>query len=184
MSTPASGDSAYATIAQFLTRYDVRTVSQLLSDTNKPLTPAQVGASTDLTELLQECSGEVEASCTVGGRYLIDPTATPPINDLASLTGNSQKYLVGLVCTLCMGKLYDRRPDRKSEEPKSCEAARKKLEAMEEGKAVFGILENALAGTLNNSIDSPRTYDNRRTTVVLANRFFGRRVQQFPQNQP
>ncbi len=181
MSTPASGNSAYATIADFLARCDVNTVAQLLSDTKVPLTAAQVAVSATLTDLLQEASGEVEASATVGQRYRIDLNATPPINDLAALTGNSARYLAGMVCTLALGKLYDRRPSRKQEEPQSCKIAREKLLALEEGKAVFGLIENQEAGNLQITIDSPAVVQQRRGPVVIASRFFGRRSRQYPQ---
>ena len=184
MSTPASGATSYACIADMMIREDERTLSHLLSDTDRPLTPAQVAVSPALTALLMESSGELEASCTVGARYRIDLTATPPINDLASLTGNSQQYMIGLVCKLTLGKLFDRRPNRKSEEPQACTKAREQLLALEQGKAVFGLVENQTAGQLSNTIDTVQVFNNRRTPTSIAQRFFGRRAQQYPQNTP
>lgn len=184
MSTPASGLSSYATPADFVIREDMRVVAQLLSDTDIPLTTAQVQNSPTLAALLMEASGELEASCTVGQRYLINLQADPPINDLAALTGNSRQYMIGLICKLTLGLLFDRRPERKNEEPQSVTKAREALVALEEGKEVFGLAESQMAGQLDITVDSPQVFNNRRGPVQIANRFFGRRVAQYQQQPP
>lgn len=183
MATPASGNAPYAFASDFLARCDIRSAAQLLSDDGVPLTAPQVLASSILTDLLAESSGEVESACLVGGRYMIDQSSTPPVNDLAALTGNAQRMLVGLVCTLTMMKLFLRRPDRAPPDYKPGEIASKRLESLEEGTAVFGTLEAQAAGVLGLTIDSPQVIEDRQSPVITGRPFFGRRNNQYPQQQ-
>ena len=178
MSTPASGTVAYATPADMVTRYDVRSLGKLLSDNGAEMTATQVQNSAVLTTLLQQASGLIESACVVGQRYQINPTASPPINDLAALTGNSQQLLVGLVCDLAYWYVWARRPhrERKSELPATVELAFDWLDKIRAGEAIFGILENIQASTPTDLVETPDIVVQRNGLVVQAQRFFGVRA--------
>lgn len=188
MSTPASGTSAYATPTDFQNREDSRSVQQLLSDTGVPLTPSQVTSSAALAALLQEASGWVESACTVGQRYQINPSATPPINDLQTIITagqNSAQLLIGLVCDIAFWLLWNRRPHMDGQKPPAqVEMALKMLEALEKGSAVFGILEVATAGLPGHYTEQPTDFENRTGPVIIAKRLFGNRsADTWPQAQ-
>jgi len=157
--TPASSASAYCTAEEFLERFDVRWVGDLLSDTGQKLTPPDVKTSTLLTSLLKEASGDVEAACFAGKRYDKD--------DLAALTGNSVQMLRGIVAGLTAFYLWERRPERRGEMPKRCEIALQKLQALRNGDRIFAFTESAEAGK-DSPVVLPAT-----TLVSRTTRYFG-----------
>lgn len=93
MPTPGSWPTAYATGKMLCDRADFRTISQLLADDGKPVSATGDSAQDrvaveqhpTLKLLLQEASGMIEAAATVGKRYVIDPYAQTPRNDLLDL---------------------------------------------------------------------------------------------------
>ena len=186
MSTPASGPSYYAAISDWLIRYDWRSIAQLVSDTGIPIaSPAQLigpPPNPTLTAFLMEAAGLVESACTQAGAYVIDPTSTPPINDLAILNNNSQQLLIGLVVNLAMWKLWLRRPiiSGNLKMPAQCEEAVTMLDALAKGERIFGILEHQKAGQLHETTDQPPDFWNRRGLVVQARPYFGRRSTDMP----
>ncbi len=167
MGTPLSGATPYCTAQQFVDRFDWRTAADLLSDSGTRLTLQQVLASTVLLELLQEASGLVESACMVGNRY------APA--DLAGLTGNSQQLLIGLTAGVAAFHLFSRRPDRKLDVPPRAQWAMEMLAKLEEGTAVFGILEVAEAGVVDHLVEQPSDVEARNMVTRIAGRFFGRR---------
>lgn len=183
MSTSATGSAPYATPANFVIKCDNRTAGQLLSDVGVPLTQPQIAASPTLLDLLAEASGLVEAACTEGGAYVINPLAVPPINDLLLIQtagGNSAALLAGIVCRLALWLMWERRPSFRQDVklPAQAQWALDLLEQIHQGKRIFGILEHQQAGVLGITVDSPRVIEARRGPVQIARRFFGRRSQE------
>lgn len=170
MTTPLSGSSPYCTPQRFIDAYDLRTVGDLLSDTNTRLISSQILASTVLNELLMEASGWVESACMVAGRY------APA--DLAALTGNSAQMLAGMVAGIAMFFLWDRRPERlaKMALPAKADMALKQIGALEQGTAIFGILEVTQAGVPNVEFVTPEDIRTRNGVVNQARNLFGNRA--------
>ena len=171
MVTAASGVTSYALQTDFTARFDWRTASQLLSDTETALTQDEVSESTRLLTLLQEASGEVESATLAGNRYVI----TSSQNDLEDLTGNSLEYLVGLVCTLAASRLYERRPDMLQKIAPRVEAAREALDMLRKGERIFGTVEHAQAGRMTHEQHTVAHTEDRRGISVLAERWLGHR---------
>lgn len=161
--TPLTG-SAYATAADMVARYDVRTLGDLLSDNEQVrLTPSQVAASTILATLLSEASGEVEG--VAFGRRVYEPA------DFAALTDNALAKLAGIVCAITLQKLMARRPSRVKELPTQAALALEEFEKLRNGDRIFAFAETADAGkdmvTITNDSMVPCPISKR------ALRFFG-----------
>lgn len=175
MTTPtaASGDSAYCTVTQFLEFVDDRSVRDLLSD-DGTRTAGSLAANATLLLLLGAASGEVEAAACAGQRYVIDPGATPPRNDLAALTGNSASLLARMVAWLAFHDLWSRRPSEAPLHPQA-QRALDFLERLRLGERVLGVLENHQAGHVEADLQSAAEVTARGGIVVTAERYFGLR---------
>ena len=140
--TPFTSATPYASPQDFLNRYDVRTVGQLLndSDTSPALTQAQVLASAKLNALLMEASGDLEAAVIRGQRYTPTDLAT-----IVSNAGVAKEWVVGLICAITAGKLCDRRFDRQ-EPPPPAKRADEILELLGQGQRIIPTQESAAAG--------------------------------------
>jgi hypothetical protein len=130
---------AYATPAQLLSRKAYTTVGDLISDDGASLTSAQVLADTRVTDALTSASGAVEAAVLVAERY------TPA--QLATLTGNSQGYLIQLTCDIAMAYLYARKPNYSVEDFKNALALQDiHLDRLRKGENIFNLADNIDAG--------------------------------------
>lgn len=136
--TPLTSATPYATNADMIIAYDVRTLGQLLSDTNTSLTSSQVANSSLLTTLLLRASGRIESACVAGRRYL-------PV-DLNALTGAAAEFLVDLTCDLCFGLVLKRRPILAQNPPEQVKDALMTLQALRGGDRIFPTEEAADAG--------------------------------------
>ncbi len=175
MGTPASSATSYCSVSQFLFFYDWRSVAQLVSDDGTQHTLASLSTDPNLGAILLAASGDVESSTFRGGRYQIDLSATPPINDLAALTGASAASLQKLVADLAFGFLFERRPNPGVEPPIAYQLAVKKLESLASGELIFGLLENMAAGRQQHYVENVCDQMGRNTVTQQAHRYFGRR---------
>lgn len=181
--TPSSGSSAYATPTDMITRYDFRTIGELLIDdeNNTISDPSLITSPTgtyyaNLVTLLEDASGLVEAACTTAGNYVINTSASPVRNDLAVLTGNSQNMLKRMVCALTLEYLWRRRPGRVTGKPPvEIEEARENLEKIRNGEWIFGILEHQAAGQMNDYVETANDVYAREGPVEEMSRYFGQR---------
>lgn len=133
---------AYASAADMVVRYDVRTLGDLLTDDGLRQTPAQVAASATLASLLSDASGEIDAALRVGQRY----TAA----NLAALTGNSLALLKRITCQIAMRMIWERRPYlnemQEVAREDSQDKSRRMLEKLRKGEAIFDIADVPDAG--------------------------------------
>ena len=168
--TPISGTSSYASAEAFLLRFDERTVGDLLSvDGANRLTRAQVIASDKLAAWLKEASGELESAIFLGGKYTTV--------DLAALAGtNAGEMVSGLVCDLAGWRMYDFRPDRKSEMPERCKEAKERIGRIEAGEQFLAFQESADASRMDHDETSPQEVDDRNGVITEAAAYFGRRL--------
>lgn len=162
--TPLTGSTSYATPTQFLDRYDVRTVGDLLSDTDTSLTASEVLTSTRLQAILDQASGDVETACVAGRRYVPDD-----LDALIANGGNSAHYLIGLVCDLAMYKIMNRRPSPVATAPPGpAQTALDALQLLRGGERILGFEEAATAGVRVQFINQ-----NRCSITNQAARYFG-----------
>lgn len=141
--TPLTSPYSYAQPSDMVDRYDVRTLGELLDDTDHPLDLAGVLTSPKLVAILTSTAGEIESALVAGRRYEPD--------DLNALTGNALAYVVDLNCVLAMGRLLARRPDR-FDPPAEVTAARETLQMLRDGLRIIPTEESAEAGYRNNRI--------------------------------
>lgn len=168
--TPLSNAAPYLTAARLWLYRDRRTVLELLKDDDT--VPTQADAEDNTTEpgsrlyaALQWGSGEVDAHCQRGKRYVPD--------DLTALTGNGKARLERLVAVLAFWSLADGRwPLEKL--AATTEWAFELLKQLADGETVFGFVEAAEAGLpFMTPIEPDQTSDP--TVVDIASRFFGSR---------
>ena len=102
---------AYCTGAQFLERYDVRRVSDLVRDDGvRPTTTSTVATNVNLLAALDDASAEVDAAAFVGQRYtklrLLDLVS---VNVSGVLVNTGGFLLIRLVANIAYANLVTRR---------------------------------------------------------------------------
>lgn len=165
--------AAYASASDLIARRDKRLIGELISDTDEPPTDADILASTVLTTLLEDASGQIESAMLSGKRY--EPA------DLAGLTGNSLAFLKKIVCTIAMADLYERRPGIHIEQAKAyTEMAQGYLEALRTGKNLFNIDEHATAANPDTTAPTVVDYTDLNLLPEQMIRHFPYRVTRLP----
>lgn len=94
--------TSFATPADMIARYDVRTLGDLCSDSGERISEAGLAANTKLLTCLSSASGRVIASTLRAKKYTVD--------DLNALTGESLAYLVDITCRVAFWLLWQRKP--------------------------------------------------------------------------
>lgn len=125
---------AYATPDQFLLYYDVRRVSQLLSDTGTPVSLSDVSSNAVLIELLAAASEMVAAAAFVGKRY-----TTTDLDNL-SVSATAGFLLRKIVIDLTFALLVTRRGQGAADLERLCPAhaeALRLLEQLRQGYTLF-----------------------------------------------
>jgi hypothetical protein len=178
MPTPISSANAYCSVAEFLKRYDWRTIAQLMSDDDTTpterttLTDSTTNEGTRLADILKDASGQVEMAAFAGGRY------APA--DLEALTGNQSAFLKRLVANIAVGMCYQRRPDLYAALPVQAQEAANILNALAGGEMIFGLQENIDASHMDMTLDKPDDVDRRKLMTNITKSFFGRRGNEYP----
>lgn len=96
---------AFATAAQFVLRYDVRRIGQILSDSGTPVESGSISGNATITALLDDASAEILMACRAGKRYTQADLEALAV-DADTLKANQ---IIGLTCALAWGKLVQRR---------------------------------------------------------------------------
>jgi phage gp36-like protein len=167
--------AAYATISDLIARRDKRTIGELMQDSDEPPTDAEILANANLTAILGDASGQVEAAMLCGKRYL--PT------DLEGLTGNSLSLLKKVVCTIAMADLYERRPGYHIEQATAyAQQAKAYLEDLRTGKNLFNLTDLSAANAAIPSTEGPTSieYTNLNLLPEQMIRHFPNRVTRLP----
>ena len=169
MPTPVSTIvEPYCSPAEFIQRYDVRIVGDLLSDTGTRLDQAAVIASTTLRTFLYDASGMVESACLVGEKY--DP------DDLNALLGASLQFLKRIVADLTFGLLRMRRGHKEDTPMPGYDMALQWLERLRLGERIFGLQENMDAGKPDNVQVTEAVLARLNLSTYQAHRYFGIRA--------
>ncbi len=171
--TPLSTLTSYCSATDFLDRYDWRPIAQLMNDAiSVAVTAANLAdTGTDegrrLNKILLDCSGEIEASALIGGRYRPE--------DLQALTGASAAYLKRIVADLAIGRCYERRPQQ-NPWAQATATARQLLNAIASGESIFGTEQAASASLLEITADTVPAVESRNGVVQELTGYFGSRT--------
>ncbi|MDE2102952.1 MAG: DUF1320 family protein [Patescibacteria group bacterium] len=134
--------TAYAAPSDLLARYDARTIGNLVSDSGSTVSSSSLLTDPNVAAALASASGLLQAALLQGERYSIE--------DLTSLTDNSQAYLVQLCCEIAFAKLYERRPWSDSKQRgEAIQRANDALELLRTGKHIFALQTDEGAGVPN-----------------------------------
>lgn len=163
--TPASSSTPYITVDEFLRRYDLRTIGDLVSDSETRLNQSQLQSSQALLDILADAAGEVESAALADGRYTKE--------DLAALTGVSLQFLKRLVSDLTLWYLYQRRPDRAGPIPPQAQDARNLIALLRSGDRIFVFTETQIAGRRMEIINETNSRITRNRVTRRAERHFG-----------
>ena len=163
--TPASSNSAYATPADLLARYDRRVVADLARDENERPSPTALETDARVLAALADASGEIEAACLKGGRY--------SAADLNALTGMSKKLLTRLTCRVALWLLYEGR-DPGGEAPPWAAKGQEVLQQLATGERIFAFTETQEAGVLGTVERAATDLQAEDRLTHRASRFFAR----------
>lgn len=132
----------YATPSDMINCFDATILGDVASDSGVTVAQSDLATDQKILSALSRASGEVESACLAGGMY--------SVSDLSSLADNALAMLTGLVCSLAMCLLLQRRPNKSTAELLEgvCKDARNQLQALRKGEAVFGGTTNATDGQL------------------------------------
>lgn len=159
--------AAYATIADLIARYDVRTIGDLVNDDNTQADTSEVLADADgvILAALTDASGEIDASLLRGKRY----TRT----DLAGLTGNAANHLKRITCKIAFWLLWERRPAWENDSYEQSKAdARRALKELASGEEVFELEAQQNAGNISSDGPSRQQLDLLNLPRDRYNRFY------------
>lgn len=155
---------SYASAADMLRRFDVRTLGQLVSDSNARVSADDLLDDENLQTALDDASGEIDAHVLQGQRYTTD--------DLAELSGNSLAYLKRLNCMVAMSLLWERRPYIDADDGVGAEQAalqaRKALDRLKRGEEVFDVEKVKDAGLPVTTVPTRVQLENLNLTVDQA----------------
>ncbi len=170
MATVNSSAASYASVGDFLRRYDARSIGDLVADDGLRVAASSLTGNVIIGSLLMQASGRLEAACTMGERYA--PT------DLAAMVASSTnmaEFLIGMVCSLTIELVYRRRPTPEMQEfPETAEADRM-LNALAMGKMILGFTEAMTAGHIDSEMETTAIVEARKMPTTRAENLFGRR---------
>lgn len=169
--TVDSYTATYCPAAEFIKRFDIRTIKQLASDTDSPVADATTDAN--VAACLRDASGDLEAAALVGARYTKDDLA-----ELLSTDTNARALLYRIVAGRAFQYLRERRPILNVPESPAEERAERFLEALADGKRIFGFTETMDAGVLDHELETVAAVENRKLATWTASRLFGTRNNQ------
>lgn len=148
---------AYATVAQLLERYDLRTIGDLAADNNTQVSSGALPTDPNVLAALNDASGEIDSALLVGGMY------TPA--QLEALAGNSQFKLVRLCCRIAIVFIHERRHLLEADELEKYEKINNDaLARLRKGENLFDIAANVGAG--KPSVDGPSTVEYQGLNLV------------------
>ncbi len=172
--TSISSSTSYVTVAKMLLMHDARKIGDLLLDTGAREASGSLATNEALLYAIKRASGEVEAACLKGGRYVIA--------DLAALSGMSLTVLEGLVAYLALWHCAKRRHKLalKATDLAGVGEAMELLKALASGEAIFSFQEAADAGLPQTETETPAQKDDRGGVATVAERFLGRGTRRRP----
>lgn len=141
---------AYATPTDLITRYDRNLIADLAGDDGSPVDPL---TSPRVAEALESASGEIDAACRLGGRYLP--------SELAALGGADAAFLKDVTCQLALLRLVGVRIQTIGEAAYKAlrEMGDRVLDDLRAGRLIFGTPAAEQAVTPDVEGPTALTYD-------------------------
>lgn len=166
---PISSAVPFCSTSRFLQLYDARQTGDLLLDNNMRLTGIPSLESNEiLNNLMLEATGEVESWVYCAQKY--------NVSDLQSLTGASKKLLERITGAIAWWFAYDRRHQGSKPIPAMSAWAFGKLEMMLDGKNIFGLAANSIAGNPVSGIMSCQDWRRLALGTDVSRRLWGLRA--------
>ena len=140
---------AYATGDDFLKRYDVRLIGDLVNDDGNQEPTASLPQNETLLEMLADAASEITVVLRVGDRYTSE--------QLTNLDDDSANYLRRLNCDLALIMLKRRRGVFNAEKDgKFDEANKAKLKALKDGDVYLQTTLETEPGASTLQLDAPK----------------------------
>jgi hypothetical protein len=148
-----------ATIEDLANRYDERTLGQFATDEDDlVLTRDEILEHPKLLQIMSSAAGRVKAALLCGERYKPE--------QLESLTGDDREFLVELVCTCAMARIFGRRPGLHEDQAKACNAeVDAYLEQLRQGKNLFNLPSHRTAA--NPTFGGPTVVQLQNTNLAV-----------------
>lgn len=167
--------AAFASGADLIARYDVRTICDLINDDNTAATSGDItgGVNLVVNAALADASGEVLTALRQAGRYTEA--------GLLAMTGNSAALLKKVTCKIAFWNLWERRASWDDDRGDQARAdARRVINDLKNGNIVFDIEGDVAAGVPRVSVPTIFESQNRNTLRFRMNPVYPR--EQFPRN--
>ena len=120
---------AYADHSDMSARFDANVLKDLVSDTGTPV--SSLSGDTNIEAALADASGRVNSAVS-------SPTSAYTAAQLSAMTGDDLGYLKRIVCSLAMGYLLGRRPEKYGEDyQKIIENSEIELDRLRKGEYLF-----------------------------------------------
>jgi len=146
---------SFATVPQFLQRYDQRIIADLCQDADLPPSFSELLVDPIVQAMLNDAAGDIVLACVPAQRYSDADLAT--IATSVDASGNpspSASVLIRLNSILAMVKLYERRTyplDQIAKNVGGWEWALELLEMLRNGNRVFDLPNQVSAGVFANA---------------------------------
>jgi hypothetical protein len=171
--TPNSSSTSYLSAVTFLQLRDVLTTGDLTRDDGVQNTASELVTDPILALVLQVASGQVEAACVAGQRYM-----PADLQALVAAGGNGAAYLWSIIADIAAFELAKRRWRFSGDVAKSYERATKLLDSLRSGENVLPFLEAEKAGDADTTYFDPSDV-NRLGLVSSQTRIFGDNLTQY-----
>lgn len=165
-----------ATGDDLVSRFDVRLIGDLATDTGSTLPVVDVASHPNVLMALEDAMGEMVVALQVGGRY--------SESDLTDLTGYNLAHAKRINCDIAMALLIKRRPIVGEEQAKEiAKQSREHLKRLSDGENVFGIPAVVESGTLELTAPSSVDITNLNLLTERMSRFFPDTGQRMPRGR-
>jgi len=151
----------YITYAELIEAFDENLVRRLGSDGTTP----DDGTGAPILNAIERASADVEAVAIKGGRY--------SLTELTALQTADNWALKGLVCSLTLVKLYERRGPIPDDIKRLADEVEKKLKQLDDGYYIFG---TDAQGAGRVGIEVIDVYTRGNLNMVSDSRYFPRRT--------
>ena len=130
----------YASPDDMISRFDVRNLRDLTSDTGDRTDESALETNPKMIAALDSAAGKINAACLQGERYSVD--------DLAGLKGDSKAFLVDINCVVAWANLWRRKgyTEDNMMRANAIQDANDELKRLRTGEHVFDVVEQKQAG--------------------------------------
>jgi hypothetical protein len=142
--------TAFASSADMIARYDVRTLGDLLADDGSRVASGGMAANTRLTAALKSATGRLKAAILRAERYSVDEIENMQDSAHADYDEESSEYLKTLTCAVAFWEIWKAKPQKQNDSSHRKDVRKEADEAiklMQSGEEVFNVPRATDAGT-------------------------------------